>query len=148
MKAKFRSLCQLLIVFIICGFTLLTYAGCGGDGDDDDDFYAESEAGYGVFGSFPSGLNPPNGAAFDDVFFKNYGVNPFIDTEDDHFSTFGMDVDTASYSVTRRYLRDGHLPPPESVRVEEFVNAFDYNYDPPSHEAFSLHIEGCSVYIW
>ena len=45
--------------------------------------------------SFPLGLNPPNGAAFDDVFFKDYGTNPFIDTEDDHFSTFGMDVDTA-----------------------------------------------------
>ena len=142
MKAKFRSLCQLLIVFIICGLTLLIYTGCGSDGDDDDDFYAESDAGYGVFDSSPPGLNPPNGAAFDDVFFKNYGTNPFIDTEDDHFSTFGMDVDTASYSVTRRYLRDGHLPPPESVRVEEFVNAFDYNYDPPSHEAFAVHIEG------
>ena len=142
MKVKFRFLCQLLIVCIISGLTLLIYTGCGSDGDDDDDFYAESDAGYGVFDSSPPGLNPPNGAAFDDVFFKNYGTNPFIDTEDDHFSTFGMDVDTASYSVTRRYLRDGHLPPPESVRVEEFVNAFDYNYDPPSHEAFSLHIEG------
>ena len=137
MKAKFRSLCQLLIVCIICGLTLLIYTGCG---SDDDDFYADDDDV--AFDSVPSGLNPPNGAAFDDVFFKNYGTNPFIDTEDDHFSTFGMDVDTASYSVTRRYLRDGHLPPPESVRVEEFVNAFDYNYDPPSHEAFAVHIEG------
>ena len=48
-------------------------------------------------------LNPPNGAAFQDVFFKNSGTNPFIDTEDDAFSTFGMDVDTASYAVMRRY---------------------------------------------
>jgi Ca-activated chloride channel family protein len=53
-----------------------------------------------------------------------------------------MDVDTASYSVTRRYLLDEHLPPPEAVRVEEFVNAFDYNYLPPSEEAFAVHIEG------
>ena len=53
-----------------------------------------------------------------------------------------MDVDTASYSVTRRYLRDGYLPPPEAVRVEEFVNAFDYNYPTPSAEAFAVHIEG------
>ena len=62
--------------------------------------------------------------------------------EDDPLSTFGMDVDTASYSVTRRYLRDGYLPPPEAVRVEEFVNAFDYNYPAPSAEAFAVHIEG------
>ena len=53
-----------------------------------------------------------------------------------------MDVDTASYSVTRRYLSDGYLPPTEAVRVEEFVNAFDYNYAPPSQDAFAVHIEG------
>ena len=53
-----------------------------------------------------------------------------------------MDVDTASYTVTRRYLRDGILPPSEAVRVEDFVNAFDYNYTPPSDEAFAVHLEG------
>ena len=87
-------------------------------------------------------LNPPNGAAYNDVFFKGAGTNPFIDTEDDAFSTFGMDVDTASYTVTRRFLRDGLLPPSEAIRVEEFVNAFDYNYKPPPDEAFAVHLEG------
>ena len=95
-----------------------------------------------TFNSSQVALNPPNGAAYDDVFFKGAGTNPFIDTEDDAFSTFGMDVDTASYSVMRRYLRDGYLPPPEAVRVEEFVNAFDYNYTPPADEAFAVHLEG------
>ena len=87
-------------------------------------------------------LNPPNAAAYDDVFFKGSGTNPFIDTEDDAFSTFGMDVDTASYTVMRRFLRDGLLPPSEAIRVEEFVNAFDYNYAPPTDEAFAVHLEG------
>ncbi len=87
-------------------------------------------------------LNPPNSAAFDDVFFQAHGTNPFIDTEDDAFSTFGMDVDTASYAITRRYLRDGFLPPREAVRVEEFVNAFDYNYTPSSDATFAIHLEG------
>ncbi len=87
-------------------------------------------------------LNPPNGAAYDDVFFNDAGTNPFIDTEDDNFSTFGMDVDTASYTVMRRYLRDGHLPPSEAIRVEEFVNALNYNYVPPTDEAFAIHLEG------
>ena len=115
-------------------------------GDNDDDFYdatySDDDDDYGGFDTYSSGLNPPNGAAFDDVFFKDHGTNPFIDTEDDHFSTFGMDVDTASYFVMRRHLRDGFLPPPEAVRVEEFVNAFDYNYEPPLHGAFAVHIEG------
>ncbi len=87
-------------------------------------------------------LNPPNGAAYHDVFFDGVGTNPFIDTEDDNFSTFGMDVDTASYTVMRRYLRDGYLPPSEAIRVEEFVNALNYNYASPADEAFAIHLEG------
>ena len=116
---------------------LFTYTGCGGSDDEAEEFAAGSD-----FGHIPPTLNPPNGAIYDDVFFKEYGTNPFIDTEDDHLSTFGMDVDTASYSVTRRYLRDGDLPPTEAVRVEEFVNAFDYNYAPPSQDTFAVHIDG------
>ena len=89
-----------------------------------------------------SPLNPPNDEAYHDMYFKGSGTNPFIDTEDDHLSTFGMDVDTGSYSITRRYLIDGNLPPPEAVRVEEFVNTFDYNYDPPADDPFAIHIDG------
>ena len=136
MKTKFKTLYKLSIVLMMCGLVIFIYTGCGGYDVE------EEESGQGISITSPFGLNPPNGAAYNDVFFKDYGTNPFIDTEDDHLSTFGMDVDTASYSVTRRYLRDGYLPPPEAVRVEEFVNAFDYNYRPPSAEAFAVHIEG------
>lgn len=93
-------------------------------------------------GTNHSQLRPPNDEAYHDMYFKGSGTNPFIDTEDDHLSTFGMDVDTGSYSITRRYLTDGYLPPPEAVRVEEFVNTFDYNYDPPLEAAFGIHIDG------
>ena len=83
-----------------------------------------------------------NDAAYDLTFFKHYGVNPFIDTEDDHLSTFALDVDTASYTVMRRFLRDGHLPARDSVRVEEFVNYFDQDYEPPAEQAFAIHMDG------
>ena len=138
MKAKIKALYTLRsIVLTICGLMLLIYMGCGAS-DDAEEFAPEGfDSEYTAHG-----LKPPNGAAYDDVFFKEYGTNPFIDTEDDHLSTFGMDVDTASYAVTRSYLRDGYLPPPEAVRVEEFVNAFDYNYAPPAQDAFAVHIEG------
>ena len=53
-----------------------------------------------------------------------------------------MDVDTASYSITRRYLTEGHFPPSEAVRVEEFVNAFKYDYAAPTDGAFAIHLEG------
>ncbi len=83
-----------------------------------------------------------NDAPYDSTYFKHYGVNPFIDTEEDHLSTFAMDVDTASYTVARRFVMDGHLPDPDSVRVEEFINHFAQEYEPPAEGAFAINIEG------
>ena len=88
------------------------------------------------------GTAEPNGRPYGDVFFESSGVNPFIDTEDDALSTFGLDVDTGSYGVVRRYLRDGHLPPEAAVRVEELVNAFDYHDAAPESADFALSVEG------
>jgi uncharacterized protein YegL len=87
------------------------------------------------------GTAEPNGRPWGDVFFRPYGANPFVDTEDDRFSTFGIDVDTASYAIVRRYLRDGHLPPPEAVRAEEIVNYFDYGDRAPARGDFALYAE-------
>jgi Ca-activated chloride channel family protein len=95
-------------------------------------------------GPSTGGTDEPNDEPFGDTFFEDYGVNPFIDTEDDHFSTFAVDVDTASYTVMRRFINDGYLPPDESVRVEEYVNFFEQDYDPPAWDegAFAIHLEG------
>ncbi|MEJ2692653.1 MAG: VWA domain-containing protein [Candidatus Thiodiazotropha sp.] len=58
-------------------------------------------------------------------------------------STFSIDVDTAAYANVRRFINNGHLPPPNAVRIEEMVNYFDYNYAPPSEddEPFSVTTE-------
>ena len=96
----------------------------------------------------PEGFNNVGGSAtvndapYDLTFFQHYGVNPFIDTEDDQFSTFAIDVDTASYTIARKFLDDGHLPDQNSIRVEEFVNYFDQGYEAPTDDAFAIHIDG------
>jgi|GEM_PF-718314 len=87
------------------------------------------------------GTAEPNDAPYGDVFFNGYGTNPFVDTEDDNLSTFGLDVDTGSYPVARRYLSDGNLPPREAIRVEEFLNYFDYRDTPPRRGDFALAAE-------
>ena len=87
--------------------------------------------------------NQPSGRKPSDVFFEDYGVNPSIDTEDDHLSTFALDVDTGSYTIMRNYLKEGNLPPSDSVRVEEYVNYFDQGYpNPPGHQAFGITVDG------
>jgi Ca-activated chloride channel family protein len=70
------------------------------------------------------------------------GANPFENPSRDPFSTFAMDVDTASYAVARRYIDDGNLPDRDSVRLEEYVNAFDYGYAAPASDAFAIYVDG------
>ncbi len=60
--------------------------------------------------------------------YTDYGINPFVHTDDDALSTFSIDVDTASYTIARRKLREGSLPNYASVRAEEFINFFEYEY--------------------
>ena len=68
--------------------------------------------------------------------------NPFLDARRVPLSTFSIDVDTASYSNTRRFLNDGQLPPKDAVRVEELINYFPYDYPQPVGDApFSVTTE-------
>ncbi|MCA9590663.1 MAG: von Willebrand factor type A domain-containing protein, partial [Myxococcales bacterium] len=73
--------------------------------------------------------------------FKDYGVNPFVDTTRTKLSTFSIDVDTASYSFARRnLLQENRLPAFAGVRAEEFLNSFDYGYEAPAPgRTFAVH---------
>ena len=50
-------------------------------------------------------------------------------------STFAIDVDTASYATTRAWIGSGVLPPRDAIRIEEFINYFDYSYATPAPDA-------------
>jgi len=74
--------------------------------------------------------------------YTDYGINELVLAEQDRHSTFSIDVDTASYSISRRKLQSGTLPPTSSVRVEEFVNYFPYEYVGPTGDApFAVNME-------
>jgi Ca-activated chloride channel family protein len=77
-----------------------------------------------------------------DMFFADVGENPSVSTADDNLSTFAIDVDTGAYTLMRSYLTGGVLPPPESVRVEEYINYFDYGYPRPEDNSFVIHLDG------
>ena len=69
--------------------------------------------------------------------------NPFTRVEGiNALSTFGVDVDTASYSMVRKYLSMGQLPPPSAVRLEEMVNYFPYaDKAPDGNDPFAVTVE-------
>jgi Ca-activated chloride channel family protein len=63
--------------------------------------------------------------------YAHVDPSTFHRTADRPLSTFGADVDTASFSNVRRFLSAGQLPPPDAVRVEELVNYFRFDYPEP-----------------
>jgi Ca-activated chloride channel family protein len=68
----------------------------------------------------------------------NGAVNPLRQPQ----STFGLDIDTASYTYARRQILDGHRPDRTTVRPEEFVNAFRQDYEQPPGPGFSVTLDG------
>lgn len=60
--------------------------------------------------------------------YRSWEESHFLDPRVQPLSTFAIDVDTASYSIARSFLNDDALPPEASVRVEEYLNYFDYDY--------------------
>ncbi len=70
-----------------------------------------------------------------DVVVDKYKENGFVSTDESPFSTFSIDVDTASYSYIRDSLMNyNQLPDSSSVRIEEMINYFDYDYPEPANE--------------
>ena len=64
--------------------------------------------------------------------FDKITDNPFLRPKENPLSTFSVDVDTAGYSIVRTFFNRGNLPPKSSVRIEELINYFDYDYPPPN----------------
>ncbi|HWS25432.1 MAG TPA: von Willebrand factor type A domain-containing protein [Xanthomonadales bacterium] len=63
--------------------------------------------------------------------YADLAPNPIIAAAQTPVSTFSIDVDTGAYSNVRRFLDQGQLPPTDAVRIEEFINYFDYQYPTP-----------------
>ncbi len=71
-------------------------------------------------------------------------INGYEESKSDNLITFAADVDTASYSIARQSLLNGYAPSPSNVRVEEFVNYFDYQDSAPrtlGEVPFMVHLD-------
>ena len=66
----------------------------------------------------------------------------FVDTKNQRTSFYSLDVDPSGYARIRKEILGGKLPAPDSVHIEELINAFTYNYAAPAgNAAFSANIE-------
>ena len=83
------------------------------------------------------GYSPQNSDRYAPIY-----ENPFKSVEGAPLSTFSIDVDTASYVKTRQFLLQSQsLPPANAVRIEEFINYFEYEYaEPQGDDPFAAHL--------
>ncbi len=106
------------------------------------DYYYEDKRELEGFYSTESCLNNGNFKPnYGNENYTDYGENAFIDVSEENISTFAIDADGGSYSNMRRFLNSGSLPPGESVRIEEYVNYFSFDYDNPNIENVSINSE-------
>lgn len=81
----------------------------------------------------PPSFAPPQADTPGTERYVEFAENEFMSVAANPLSTFSVDVDTASYAMARRFLLDmRRLPAKDAVRLEEFVNSFDYGYAEPS----------------
>ena len=69
-----------------------------------------------------------------DTTFRDQPRQPLVATSEDAVSTFSLDTDRTSYQLALAWARQGYDIEPDSVRAEEWINAFNYQYAPPSDD--------------
>lgn len=116
-----------------------TFASCGDDGTYSGvnsnsnytyNYKTEAEENYS-----PNTVNPNEE-------YNYVEEGSFKDPKSEPLSTFSADVDTASYTNARRMLNEHKRVEPDSVRVEEYINYFDYKYaDPEEGKVFGEYVE-------
>ena len=119
------------------------FTSCGEDGEfssynpnhynNYDNSYTEGDFDE-SYGSYKEELNTEE--------YNRYAESGFKNPDTDPLSTFAVDVDTASYTNARRFIENGQTVPKDAVRVEEFLNYFDYDYEAPQNgDKFSSYVE-------
>ncbi len=152
MNTKMNSMRKLAAVMaVISSVTSLT--ACGAASTDEADSYTRgqnnvqynsTEAAAGECAPADYDEAPADNADFEqnDEEYNYISENGYTAVSSAPLSTFSADVDTASYTNVRRMIDNGSDVPPDAVRIEEFINYFDYDYtDPADGEPFAVHTE-------
>lgn len=127
MKRTLRIFCTSIVITVLCSCTK-------------GFFVKDFESGFynGVsYEGMPDENEGMEGDRYDEII-----ENEFINTGDEPTSTFSVDCDGASYANMRRFIREGSLPYRNSVRIEEFLNYFTFDYaEPEAEEVLSMNSE-------
>ena len=115
--------------YLFYGLTAISLIATGCTTDDEDLYGLGIMDGFSSYAYTDNGIveAPQSGDKFDE-----YKDNPFVKTADEPVSTFSVDADGASYAIMRNTVNRGYNVTPASVRIEEFLNYFTFNYAAPA----------------
>ncbi len=146
-----KSLSKLLCLCVAITIVATSLAGCGKSKEDlsksDNSgikFTSEAETTDSNKGAYNQNemVDVPMQEEFNTEEYNTIVENNFKSVKDYPMSTFSVDVDTASYSNVRRMINDGGNIIPDSVRIEEMINYFKYDYEKPTGDIpFSVNKE-------
>lgn len=116
MKRKTVYFLPILLAFL--------FVGC----NTDDGVAEQFGYNYGLMDAYEGNMILPEqgGDQFDE-----FTDNPFVKVVDVPVSTFSVDADGAAYAIMRRYANSGYEIDPSSVRIEEYLNYFTFDYPAP-----------------
>jgi Ca-activated chloride channel family protein len=137
--ARFRTHAALALAALCLGV-----AGCSAGSNDSA---APTSGGGGAKnnGGAASPIGPPDIGTTGDGRAEQARDNGEVSTDVQPLSTFGLDVDTASYTFARAQIQAGNRPSRDRIRPEEFVNAFRQDYDQPSGNGFTINTDGARL---
>ena len=121
---KKKALALLTAITVIC--LIFLFAACGGSDDLGGSFFQDS-------GGYPY-IEPADG----NYVYDGIEEQDFALVSENPSSYFSLDRNTAAYSYVRRQLNDGLDIAPDSVRVEEMINYFDYDFPAPVDKAIGI----------
>ncbi len=125
MKARLRFLVAILVA---------VFMSCEGSNNEDTSSIFHEQSG---FAQKFQGMEIPQTEKY-----KGYEENPFVKVAEQPVSTFSVDADGGSYANMRRFMHLGQKPPKESVRIEEYINYFTFDYaEPVAGENVALNSE-------
>ena len=90
----------------------------------------------------PSAAPPPSAAQPPLTTFEGQERSGTVNAAEDSVSTFSLDTDRTSYALALNWARAGYEVPSDSVRAEEWINAFAYGYERPARDdSFAIHTD-------
>ena len=165
-----KNFSKIMALSLSCAIISVSFCSCGQSDDNYRDYSNSSQGDYKQeapvknyddavsdeaveYGDVAEdgGIAYENSAEYDDCYpeypesneeYKNFEEQGFKNPETEPLSTFSADVDTASYANVRRMIEDGMNVPEDAVRVEEFINYFNYDYSAPDNDdTFGEYVE-------